>query len=161
VWGGGVTFSNNRHAAFKPDTILCNHAAKIYLNAAEMGSQLMRYRSMGMDGVLYDYHEGAIHLAAKKVAFVGKGRERMEEDYLRILRHAPRFFRFQVRIFSTDTSVLAVWQCLLNLVCVWQIFWVGLFLTLEPCDITCATDCTHTPKKLCLERSKKKNMPKT
>ena len=52
--------------------------------------------SMGMDGVLYDFYEGKAHLAAKRIAFVGNGTARMEEDFLRILR----YFRFHGRLHT-------------------------------------------------------------
>lgn len=42
------------------------------------------------DGAVYDYFDGLSDLAARFVRFVGRPHERIQEDYLRILR----FFRF-------------------------------------------------------------------
>ncbi|XP_076035953.1 CCA tRNA nucleotidyltransferase 1, mitochondrial isoform X2 [Oratosquilla oratoria] len=49
---------------------------------------------LGLDGVLYDYFNGAEHLKERKVLFVGEADTRIKEDYLRILR----YFRFYGRI---------------------------------------------------------------
>ncbi|MCY1671212.1 CCA tRNA nucleotidyltransferase [Novosphingobium sp. SL115] len=45
---------------------------------------------------LFDYHGGQADLAAKAVRFIGDARQRIREDYLRILR----YFRFQARFGS-------------------------------------------------------------
>ena len=42
------------------------------------------------DGTVYDYVGGLADLAARRVRFIGEAKQRIEEDYLRILR----FFRF-------------------------------------------------------------------
>ncbi len=47
--------------------------------------------SADRDGRVYDYFEGIPDLTAGRVRFVGRARDRITEDYLRILR----FFRFQ------------------------------------------------------------------
>lgn len=44
-------------------------------------------------GVVYDYFDGIIDLKANKVKFIGNASQRIEEDFLRILR----FFRFSCR----------------------------------------------------------------
>ena len=49
--------------------------------------------SLDRDGKLYDYCGGLEDLAARKVRFIGDARQRIREDYLRILR----FFRFSAR----------------------------------------------------------------
>lgn len=49
--------------------------------------------SMDFDGVIYDYFGGRKHLENKVVKFVGNSADRIEEDYLRILR----FYRFAAR----------------------------------------------------------------
>src|SRR5665213_3303885 len=49
--------------------------------------------SLGRDGILYDYAGGLDDLAARRVRFIGDPRQRIREDYLRILR----FFRFSAR----------------------------------------------------------------
>jgi len=46
--------------------------------------------SAAADGTVYDYVGGLADLAERKVRFIGKPRQRIQEDYLRILR----FFRF-------------------------------------------------------------------
>ena len=49
--------------------------------------------SLTEDGVVHDYVGGLIDLAARRVRFIGEARQRIREDYLRILR----FFRFSAR----------------------------------------------------------------
>lgn len=49
--------------------------------------------SLGRDGVVHDYAGGLADLAAQRVRFIGDPRQRIREDYLRILR----FFRFSAR----------------------------------------------------------------
>lgn len=49
--------------------------------------------SLGPDGQIYDYCGGLDDLAALRVRFIGDARQRIREDYLRILR----FFRFSAR----------------------------------------------------------------
>lgn len=50
--------------------------------------------SVDLHGNLYDYFNGREHLESKRVVFVGDTKERLIEDYLRILR----YFRFHGRI---------------------------------------------------------------
>lgn len=50
-----------------------------------------------------DYHGGLADLAARHVRFIGDARERIREDYLRILR----YFRFQARFGSTPADAEA------------------------------------------------------
>ena len=58
----------------------------------------LTYNAMSMDiaGEIYDYHGGMDDLQDKVSRFVGDPAERMQEDYLRILR----YFRFQARMDS-------------------------------------------------------------
>lgn len=42
---------------------------------------------LGLDGTLYDFFNGYEDLKNKKIRFVGKAAERIQEDYLRILRY--------------------------------------------------------------------------
>jgi len=49
--------------------------------------------SLTPDGIVHDYVGGLIDLAAHRVRFIGEARQRIREDYLRILR----FFRFSAR----------------------------------------------------------------
>lgn len=50
--------------------------------------------SMDLEGNLYDYYNGREHLQDKQIFFVGEAGQRIDEDYLRILR----YFRFHGRI---------------------------------------------------------------
>ncbi|MBB4613324.1 CCA tRNA nucleotidyltransferase [Novosphingobium taihuense] len=52
---------------------------------------------------VFDYHGGLGDLAARHVRFIGDARERIREDYLRILR----YFRFQARFGSTPADAEA------------------------------------------------------
>ncbi|CAD7684953.1 unnamed protein product [Nyctereutes procyonoides] len=49
---------------------------------------------LGFDGTLFDYFNGHEDLKNKKVRFVGNAKQRIQEDYLRILR----YFRFYGKI---------------------------------------------------------------
>ncbi|XP_061583892.1 CCA tRNA nucleotidyltransferase 1, mitochondrial [Cololabis saira] len=49
---------------------------------------------LGLDGTLYDYFKGYEDLQNRKVRFVGSSEQRIQEDYLRILR----YFRFYGRV---------------------------------------------------------------
>ncbi|KAM9409943.1 CCA tRNA nucleotidyltransferase 1, mitochondrial isoform 2-T2 [Pholidichthys leucotaenia] len=49
---------------------------------------------LGLDGTLYDYYKGYEDLQNRKVQFVGSPKQRIQEDYLRILR----YFRFYGRV---------------------------------------------------------------
>ncbi|MFM2370602.1 MAG: hypothetical protein RIS85_324 [Pseudomonadota bacterium] len=49
---------------------------------------------------LFDYHGGQADLAARQVRFIGDARQRIREDYLRILR----YFRFQARFGSVPAD---------------------------------------------------------
>ena len=48
----------------------------------------------GLDGTVYDYYNGYEDLKNHKIAFVGEPSQRIQEDYLRILR----YFRFYGRL---------------------------------------------------------------
>ncbi len=50
------------------------------------------------DGTIFDYVGGLDDLAARRVRFIGDARQRIEEDYLRILR----FFRFHAAYGTSD-----------------------------------------------------------
>ncbi|XP_008277451.1 CCA tRNA nucleotidyltransferase 1, mitochondrial [Stegastes partitus] len=52
---------------------------------------------LGLDGTLYDYFKGYEDLQNSKVRFVGSAEQRIQEDYLRILR----YFRFYGRVALT------------------------------------------------------------
>lgn len=69
----------------------------------------LTFNAMSMDfaGKLYDYFDGQQDLADRAVRFVGNARQRVEEDYLRILR----YFRFAARFNSTpDESTLKMFN---------------------------------------------------
>lgn len=51
---------------------------------------------LGMDGTVYDYFDGYEDLKKRKIRFVGDAKQRITEDYLRILR----YFRFYGRLAS-------------------------------------------------------------
>ena len=53
---------------------------------------------LDLDGTLHDFHGGKDDLLAGKARFVGNASERMDEDFLRILR----FFRFQGRMATPN-----------------------------------------------------------
>ncbi|KAI6224512.1 hypothetical protein M3Y99_01386400 [Aphelenchoides fujianensis] len=53
---------------------------------------------LGLDGTVYDYTGGIKDIEERRVAFVGNAVERLQEDYLRILR----YFRFFGRIAKTN-----------------------------------------------------------
>jgi len=55
---------------------------------------------LGLDGLLYDYFLGHEDLERRTVKFVGAPEERIQEDYLRILR----YFRFYGRISSSSDN---------------------------------------------------------
>ncbi len=52
---------------------------------------------------VFDYHGGLTDLTARRVRFIGDARERIREDYLRILR----YFRFQARFGSLPADAAA------------------------------------------------------
>ena len=43
--------------------------------------------SSGFDGTVYDYFNGIEDVKNRKVRFVGQAADRIQEDYLRILRY--------------------------------------------------------------------------
>jgi poly(A) polymerase len=54
--------------------------------------------SASRDGTVYDYVGGLADLAERRVHFIGEPKQRIEEDYLRILR----FFRFHAAYGTSD-----------------------------------------------------------
>lgn len=55
------------------------------------------------DGGIKDFFQGREHISRKQLKFVGEASERIQEDYLRIMR----FFRFKARFhLSTDDTTL-------------------------------------------------------
>ncbi|CAG0889118.1 unnamed protein product [Darwinula stevensoni] len=53
-----------------------------------------------LDGTVYDYFNGVEDLRKRRITFVGDARQRIQEDYLRILR----YFRFFGRIANEGTT---------------------------------------------------------
>ena len=50
----------------------------------------------GFDGTVYDYFNGVEDVKNKKVRFVGSAEDRIQEDYLRILR----YFRYVLQYYE-------------------------------------------------------------
>jgi poly(A) polymerase len=59
------------------------------------------------DGTLFDYLGGAQDIATRRVRFIGDPRQRIREDYLRILR----FFRFHARYGRGDPDAGGIAAC--------------------------------------------------
>src|SRR6201998_4854768 len=74
------TFGRRAKVSFGRDWVGDAHRRDFTINAL----------SAGADGVVHDYVGGLEDLAARRVRFIGEPDQRIEEDYLRILR----FFRF-------------------------------------------------------------------
>ena len=66
--------------------------------------------SLTLDGTLYDYFNGQKHLAERRVVFVGNTKERIEEDYLRILRYFRFYGRITPEVDHHDGETLRVIQ---------------------------------------------------
>lgn len=73
------TFGRKAKVAFGRDWVGDAHRRDFTMNAL----------SAGPDGVVHDYVGGLADIAERRVRFIGDARQRIEEDYLRILR----FFR--------------------------------------------------------------------
>jgi poly(A) polymerase len=65
--------------------------------------------ALGLDaeGRVHDYAGGLADLAARRVRFIGEARQRIAEDYLRILR----FFRFQARYGAGEPDPESLAAC--------------------------------------------------
>src|SRR6516165_2630111 len=74
------TFGRKAKVAFGRDWIGDAHRRDFTINAL----------SVAADGIVHDYTGGLADIAARRVRFIGEPGQRIEEDYLRILR----FFRF-------------------------------------------------------------------
>jgi len=66
--------------------------------------------ALGLDaaGVLHDYADGLADLEARRVRFIGAAKDRIAEDYLRILR----FFRFHARYGVGEPDRTALEACI-------------------------------------------------
>lgn len=63
--------------------------------------------SATVDGAVYDYFDGLEDLAHGRVCFIGRAEDRIQEDYLRILR----FFRFFARFGRPPADPMALSAC--------------------------------------------------
>jgi poly(A) polymerase len=64
--------------------------------------------SAARDGTVYDYVGGLADLAARRVRFIGDARQRIAEDYLRILR----FFRFHASYAGDHPDAAGLAACI-------------------------------------------------
>ena len=64
--------------------------------------------SVSADGVVHDYVGGLVDLPERRVRFIGEARQRIAEDYLRILR----FFRFHAAYGHGEPDRDAVLACI-------------------------------------------------
>lgn len=110
---GTVTFVIN-HEAFEVTTLRIDvetdgrHADVEFTRSFEQDARrrdlTMNAMSMDFDGVVYDYFNGQQDIENNIVRFVGCAKDRIQEDYLRILR----YFRFAARFQShMDSNTLA------------------------------------------------------
>ncbi|KAJ7998600.1 hypothetical protein DPEC_G00206580 [Dallia pectoralis] len=61
---------------------------------------------LGLDGTLYDFFQGYEDLKERKVRFVGSPEQRIQEDYLRILRYFRFYGRVSVNAGEHDPTTL-------------------------------------------------------
>ena len=66
--------------------------------------------SVSRDGTVYDYAGGLADLEARRVRFIGDARQRIQEDYLRILR----FFRFHAAYGHDAPDAEGLTACILE-----------------------------------------------
>jgi poly(A) polymerase len=64
--------------------------------------------SAGLDGLIHDYVGGLADIAERRVRFIGQPQQRIEEDYLRILR----FFRFHAHFGTGAPDPDGVQACI-------------------------------------------------
>lgn len=80
------------------------HATVEYVTSFEVDASRRDFTfnamSASLDGQVHDYFGGLKDLSEGRVRFVGNARERIEEDYLRILR----FFRFRARFGGQEAE---------------------------------------------------------
>src|SRR5262249_4588613 len=76
---------------------------------AERRDFTMNALSVSPDGTLHDYVEGLADLEARRVRFIGDPRQRIAEDYLRILR----FFRFHAAYGQGAPDAAGLHACIM------------------------------------------------
>ena len=92
------TFGRKAKVAFGRDWIADAQRRDFTINAL----------SVGADGVVHDYTGGLADIAARRVRFIGDARQRIEEDYLRILR----FFRFHAAFGAGELDRTGYLACI-------------------------------------------------
>jgi poly(A) polymerase len=92
------TFGRKARVSFGRDWVGDAHRRDFTINAL----------SAGLDAVVHDYVGGLEDLAARRVRFIGEPDQRIEEDYLRILR----FFRFHAAFGAGDVDRAGYLACI-------------------------------------------------
>jgi len=92
------TFGRKAKVAFGRDWVGDAHRRDFTINAL----------SVGPDGVVHDYVGGLGDIAARRVRFIGDPGERIEEDYLRILR----FFRIHAAFGAGEVDRAGYLACI-------------------------------------------------
>ena len=90
------TFGRHAHVEWTTDWAIDAQRRDLTVNAM----------FLGLDGKLYDYFNGVKDLKDRKIRFVGSAVDRIEEDYLRILRYFRFFGRLSHSPDSHDPSIL-------------------------------------------------------
>lgn len=62
---------------------------------------------MDIDGKIYDYHGGVDDLIAKRIRFIGNPQERIQEDYLRIMRYMRFLTKYAPDFYDESTMQIA------------------------------------------------------
>src|SRR5215475_13888300 len=92
------TFGRKARVAFGRDWVGDAHRRDFTINALSVGS----------DGVVHDYVGGLDDIAARRVRFIGDPRQRIEEDFLRILR----FFRIHAAFGAGEVDRAGYSACI-------------------------------------------------
>jgi poly(A) polymerase len=92
------TFGRKAKVAFGRDWIGDAHRRDFTINAL----------SAGLDGVVHDYVGGLGDIAERRVRFIGAASQRIEEDYLRILR----FFRMHAAFGAGEIDRVGYLACI-------------------------------------------------
>ena len=92
------TFGRKAKVAFGRDWAGDAHRRDFTINAL----------SVGLDGVVHDYVGGLADIAARRVRFIGDPNQRIEEDFLRILR----FFRIHAAFGAGEVDRAGYFACI-------------------------------------------------